>query len=126
VELALTAADFSDVHELAIDETSKARGHDYVTIAADAERRAVIFVTETREAQAIERLAADLALHGGDPEAIRAVSIDMSPAYIKGVDRYLPNATVTFDKFHVIAHASHALDLTRRAEQKRDPVADDN
>jgi transposase len=121
VELALAQADFSEVRELAIDETSKARGHDYVTIAADAERRAVIFVTETREATAIERLAADLAAHGGDPEAIEAVSIDMSPAYIKGVEAYLPNAAVTFDKFHVIAHASHALDLTRRAEQKRDP-----
>lgn len=121
VDLALEQADFSDVRELAIDETSKARGHDYVTIAADAERRAVIFVTETREAQAIERLAADLRAHGGDPEAIEAVSIDMSPAYIKGVEAHLPEAVITFDKFHVIAHASHALDLTRRAEQKRDP-----
>jgi len=121
VELALEQADFSQVRELAIDETLKARGHDYVTIAADAQRRAVIFVTETREAQAIERLATDLTAHAGDPTSIRAVSIDMSPAYIKGVATYLPNASVTFDKFHVIAHASHALDLTRRAEQKRDP-----
>src|SRR5690606_11589824 len=121
VELALAEADFSEVRELAIDETSKARGHDYVTIAADAQRRAVIFVTETREAQAIERLAAELAAHGGAPEAIESVSIDMSPAYMTGVERYLPNAAVTFDKYHVIAHASHALNLTRRAEQKRDP-----
>jgi len=121
VELALAEADFAEVRELAIDETSKSRGHDYVTLAADAARRAVIFVTETREATAIERLAADLAAHGGDPEAIEAVSIDMSPAYIKGVETHLPNATMTFDKFHVIAKASHALDLTRRAEQKRDP-----
>jgi transposase len=121
VELALAEADYSEVRELAIDETSKARGHDYVTIAADAERRAVIFVTETRDATAIERLAADLTAHGGNPDAIRAVSIDMSPAYIKGVAAHLPAAAVTFDKFHVVAHASHALDLTRRAEQKRDP-----
>jgi len=121
VDLALSQADYSTVRELAVDETSRARGHDYVTIAADSRRRAVIFVTETREAAAIKRLAADLAAHGGDPEAVRAVSIDMSPAYITGVQRHLPNATVTFDKFHVIAHASHALDLTRRAEQKRDP-----
>lgn len=35
--------------------------------------------------------------------------------------RHLPNATVIFDRFHVIAHASHALYLARRAEQKRDP-----
>jgi len=121
VELAMAEADFSEVRELAVDETSKARGHDYVTVAADAQRRAVIFVTETREAAAIERLAEDLSAHGGDPEAICAVSIDMSPAYLKGVEAHLPNARVTFDKFHVIAHASHALDLTRRAEQKRDP-----
>jgi transposase len=121
VELALAEADFSDVRELAIDETSRARGHDYVTIGVDAKRRAVIFVTESREATAIGRLAGDLAAHGGDPEAIRAVRIDMSPAYLNGVERHLPNATVTFDKLNVIAHAAHALDLTRRAEQKRDP-----
>jgi transposase len=122
VELALEEADFSEVRRLTIDETSKARGHQYVTIAADAERRAVIFVTETREAAAIERLAADMAAHGGDPLGVEAVSIDMSPAFIKGVAAHLPNAAVTFDKFHVIAHASHALDQTRRWEQKRDPT----
>lgn len=121
VELALANADYSEVRHLAIDETSKAKGHDYITIGADADRRAVIFVTETREAAAVERLAADLIAHGGDPEAVEAVSIDMSPAYIRGVETNLPNATITFDKFHVIAHASQALDLTRRAEQKRDP-----
>lgn len=124
VALAVAEADYADVRELAIDETSRARGHAYGTLAADAhaERRAVIFVTETREVAAIERLAADLRAHGGDPEAIRAVSIDMSPAFIRGVAEHLPNAVVTFDKYHVIAHASHALDLTRRAEQKRDPA----
>ena len=59
------------MRELAIDETSKARGHAYVTIAADAERRAVISVTETREAQAIERLAADLTTPGAIPKPSR-------------------------------------------------------
>ena len=34
----------------------------------------------------------------------------MSPAFIKGVCGHLPNARITFDKFHVIAHASHAVD----------------
>ena len=121
VERAVEQADYSNITELAIDETSKARGHDYVTLAADAEAQAVIFVTETRESSAVARLAADLRAHGGDPEAIRGVSIDMSPAYINGVEANFPHAAITFDKFHVIGHASHALDLTRRAEQKRDP-----
>jgi len=122
VDLALAEADFSEVTSLAIDETSRARGHDYVTLAADAKRRAVVFVTQGREAQAIRRLADDLVAHGGDPQAIDSVSIDMSPAFIKGCAEHLPNARITFDKFHVIAHASKALDATRRIEQKTTPA----
>ncbi len=121
VDLALAQADFSGVTRLAIDETSRARGHDYVTLAADAERRAVLFVTEGRDAGTIKRLADDLLAHGTDPQAIDSVSIDMSPAFIKGCTQYLPEARITFDKFHVIAHASQALDQTRRIEQKTTP-----
>ena len=117
VVLALEEADFSGLMHLAIDKTSRAKGHDNVTLAADAERRAVLFVTEGKDATTIERLAADLRTHGGDPEAIESVSIDMSPAFIKGCEKYLPNAQITFDKFHVIAQASRALDATRCMEQ---------
>jgi transposase len=122
VERALAQADFSQVRARAIDETSRARGHDYLTLTADAARRAVIFTTEGREAETIERLAEELRAHGGQPEAIASVSIDMSPAYIKGVTEHLPDARITFDKFHVIAHASTAIDKTRRIEQKTDPA----
>jgi len=123
VDLALAQADFSGVTHLAIDETSRARGHDYVTLAADAapERRAVLFVTEGRDAGTIKRLADDLVAHGADIDAIESVSIDMSPAFVKGCNTHLPEARITFDKFHVIAHASKALDETRRLEQKTTP-----
>jgi transposase len=120
VEIALGLADFSDVKALAIDETSRARGHDYITLAADAIERRVLFVTEGRDAGAIQALAADLAEHGCAPEQIDSVSIDMSPAFIKGVSEELPNARITFDKFHVIWHASTAVDKMRRIEQRTD------
>ena len=121
VEMALSQADFSGVTALAIDETSRARGHDYITLAADAALRRVLFVTEGKDAKAVKALAADLAAHGCPPEQIESVSIDMSPAFIKGVTAELPNAQITFDKFHVIAHASAAVDKTRRVEQRSDP-----
>ena len=120
VEIALRLADFSAVTALAIDETSRARGHDYVTLAADALERRVLFVTEGRDASTIKALAADLQAHGCPPEQIDSVSIDMSPAFIKGVTEDLPNARITFDKFHVIWHASTAVDKTRRIEQRTD------
>jgi transposase len=121
VDLAVAAADLSAVTAVAIDETSYRRGHNYLTIAADAAERKVVFVTEGRDAATIARFTDHLAEHNGAPTQVRSVSIDMSPAFIKGVADHLPNARVTFDKFHVIAHASTAVDQTRRLEQRTDP-----
>lgn len=121
VDLAVDAADFSEVTTVAIDETSYRRGHEYLTLVADMQARRVIFVTPGREAKTIEAFAACLEQHHGAPEQISSVSIDMSPAYIKGVVEHLPNARLTFDKFHVVAHASKALDTVRRQQQKVAP-----
>jgi len=120
VDIALGLADFSAVKALAVDETSRARGHDYVTLAADADARRVLFVTEGRDAGTLQALAADLDAHGCPAEQIESVSIDMSPAFIKGCAEHLPNARITFDKFHVVWHASTALDKMRRIEQRTD------
>ena len=84
VELAVAQADLSTVTTLAIDETSRARGHDDTTLVADADARRVVFVTEGRDASTVEQLAEHLQAHGGAPEAIEAVSSDMSAAFIKG------------------------------------------
>lgn len=120
VELALARADFSEVKALAIDETSRARGHHYVTLAADAVQRRVLAVAPGREAKTIEAIAVELDERGCPPEQIESVSIDMSPAFIKGCTAELPNARITFDKFHVIWHANAAVDKMRRVEQRSD------
>ena len=122
VHIAGGLADYSAVTSLAIDETSRARGHQYVTIAADADERRVVFVGEGRAAQVVAELADHLDSHSCPPSQIRQVSIDMSAAYIKGVGQHLPDAQITFDKFHVIAHASAAVDKTRRVEQRTEPA----
>lgn len=121
VDLALAEADLSAVTAVAIDETSCRRGHNYLTIAADMDKRKVVFVTEGKDAKTITDFAEYLAAHKGTPEQVASVSIDMSPAFIKGVADSLPNARVTFDKFHVVAHASTAVDEMRRLEQRTDP-----
>jgi transposase len=121
VDMALEQADLSEVTHVAIDETSCRRGHDYITLAADMKERKVVFVTEGKDSNTIAEFAAHLTAHNGAPEQVKSVSIDMSPAFIKGVGESLPEARVTFDKFHVVAHASGAVDETRRLEQRTDP-----
>lgn len=118
VDQARARADASGVTQVAIDETAARRGHDYVTLFVDIDQARVLFATEGRDANTIAAFADDLAAHGGDPEAIGEVCIDMSPAFIKGVGESLPNAAITFDKFHAVKIVNDAVDRVRRAEQK--------
>jgi transposase len=121
VDLAVDRLDLSALAMVAFDETSSRRGHNYLTFAADAEARKVVFVTKGKDASTIAGFSQFLTEHKGEPDQITNVSIDMSKAFIKGVTEHLPKARITFDKFHVIAHASQAVDKTRRGEQKTDP-----
>lgn len=95
VDEAVSLADYGEVRRLAIDETSRAKGQDYVTLFADAQERKILFVAEGNEATTVEAFAANLRLHAGKPTQIEAVSIDMSPAFIKGVSEQLPHAQIT-------------------------------
>ena len=122
VDLALDQDDLSTLRHVAIDETSRAKGHNYVTAVADTERRRLVFLAEGRKSDAIGEFTEHLAAHGGDPRSIGRATIDMSAAFIKGVAEFLPNAELTHDKFHVLALASKALDETRRVEQRLDPA----
>jgi transposase len=121
VDLAVDKLDLSDVAMIAIDETSSRRGHQYLMFTADATARKVVFVAEGKSADTITAFREFLVAHGGKPEQITCVSIDMSKAFVEGVEENFPKATITFDKFHVIAHASDAVDAVRRGEQRTDP-----
>ena len=103
---------------LAIDETAARRGQDYVTLFVDIDQARVMFATEGNDADTVAAFADDLTAHGGDPDAISQVCIDMSPAFTKGIAENLPNAAITFDKFHAVKIINDAVDQVRRAEQE--------
>ena len=116
VHAARDQLDFSGVRRVGMDETSAAKGQDYVSIFADLDARRVVFATEGRCAETVERFAADLTDHGGDPKKVTDTSSDMSTAFISGIKAHLPNATMTFDRYHLAAKLSEAIDAVRRQE----------
>ncbi len=81
----------------------------------------MVFVTPGKDASAVAAFAADLQVHGGDPEVVTEVSVDMSKAFAKGMAASLPSAKVTFDKFHVVSLVNNAVDEVRRLERKGHP-----
>lgn len=121
VDKAREEIEFHEVSTLAVDETSRRRGHQYVTIVADPEKKRVLFATQGKDKAAVGRFVQDFHDHNGDPDAIREICMDMSPAYIEATLEYLPNASITFDRFHVMKLANEALDGLRREEARNDP-----
>lgn len=116
VDAAYAEADFSNVCCVGVDELSVRKGHEYVSVFADLVRKRVLFATEGKDHSVWEAFVTALEAHNGHRHALTQVSMDMSPAYQKGVRETCRNAEVVFDKFHVIAHANQAVDEVRRAE----------
>jgi len=121
VEQARDRADHGEVRRVAFDETASRRGHNYVSLFVDLDRTQVLFVADGKDAATVGAFAADLQQHGGDAAKVAEVCIDMSPAFIKGTAEHLPQATITFDKFHAVKIVNDAVDQVRREEQHTRP-----
>jgi transposase len=108
--------DFKDVDAIGLDETSMAKGHEYITLFVDLKKRRTIFITDGKDNTTVKRFKDDFIEHNGDVNNIENVSCDMSPAFIKGVKENLPEAQITFDKFHILKIINEAVNSVRKQE----------
>lgn len=103
------------ITRIAIDEITIGKGHGYLTVVLDLKSGAVIFVGDGKGSDALIPFWKRLKYAKAN---IKAVAIDMSPAYIAAVLENLPGATVVFDHFHVIKLYNDKLSQLRRAIQQ--------
>ena len=114
----LKKEDYSTVKKIGIDETSLRKGHTYISLFVDLDKKKVIHICEGKEAETVTTFAEKIKKQYGCPEIITDVSCDMSPAFIKGVHDNLPAAEITFDRFHVMKLMNEAVDKVRKEERK--------
>jgi transposase len=102
---------------LGVDETSFQKRHEYVTVVADLEHRRVLWVGDHRRQETLEAFWDTLP--PAEREGLTAVVMDMWDPYIAATEGALAdgNAQLVFDRYHVVQHLNHAMDLVRRAEQ---------
>ncbi len=99
------------VKQIAIDEISTGKGHQYVTIVMDLKSGAVLHVGKGKGGDALLPFWKRLRASGAK---IEAVATDMSVAYIEAVSTHLSHATLVFDRFHVIKLYNEKLSNLRR------------
>lgn len=124
VSEAVGKLDLSAVSGIGIDETARARGHNYVTtfIDMDREDHPVIFCTPGKGKETISKFKEFLENHAGISRNIIEVVSDMSPSFLSGVDKEFPQAAVTVDWFHSVQHFTNAVDSVRRLECKKEKL----
>ncbi|MBA3987356.1 MAG: ISL3 family transposase [Flavobacteriales bacterium] len=107
-----------DLDKVGFDETSVKKGHNYITKMVDLSQRRVLLATEGKGSDCIQKSVDHLVEKKVDLAAVKQVCIDMSPSYISGCGKYLPEADITFDKFHVMKEVNKAMDELRKLERK--------
>ncbi len=96
---------------IAIDEISIGKGHNYITLVMDLKTGAVVFVGDGKGADALDLFRRRLKRF---KTKIKAVAMDMSPAYFSAVTKHLPKAQIVFDHFHIIKLFNEKLGNFRR------------
>jgi transposase len=100
---------------IGLDEIQRGKGHQFWTVLSDIVHGEVIALRQDRSEETATALLTET-LTPQQRGRIRAVCTDMWKPYLNAVATVLPRADVVFDKFHVLQHASAALDEVRRKE----------
>lgn len=100
---------------LGVDEIFLGKTVKFLTVVSDLETGEPVWVGLERKRETLDRFFAE-ALPPARRRALRAVCVDMWEPFRLSLQAHVPHAKIVYDKFHVLRHASEALDETRRAE----------
>jgi transposase len=103
--------------QIGVDELSYRKHHEYVTIVTDHTTGRVVWAHPGKNADTLRAFFKELGAERCGK--LRAVTVDMSQAYITAIREAAPQAKIVFDRFHVQRLVHDALDEVRRAEVRQ-------
>lgn len=107
----------NQVKRLGIDEIALRKGQkNYVVVLVDLDKNELIGMAEFRTHKSIKKELERLG--DGLLTQIEEVSIDLSGNYRGLVKRYMPNANIVADRFHVMKIINETLNKAKNSEKK--------
>lgn len=103
---------YSNLKRIGIDETSYKKGHKYITTVVDHDTNQVVWAAPGHDYDTLCKFFEELTEEQG--ASIEIVSCDGAKWIKKAVLKYLPNAKICIDPFHVVSWAEDALDEFRK------------
>ncbi len=116
VERGLARRGETEPSRIGLDETSFQKRHEYVTVVTDLDQSRVVAVLDGRTTLDVDRHFA--AVREASRAAVKVVAMDMWRPYMEAAAKWLPNARVCFDRFHVARHLGDAVNTVRKQEHR--------
>lgn len=118
VSEALSDQPLEAVKHLGVDETSTKKGHQYITVLTDVERKKVVGLAPGKDAEAFNNALIDMEIRGADRNRVSVITMDMSPSFISAASKKMPKAKLVFDRFHLEQSMNKAVDQVRKEEAR--------
>jgi transposase len=100
------------LHIVGIDEVSRRKGQQDLTLVYDLARCRVVWIGKDRDGATLQRFFGWLSRRRA--RATRVVCCDMWRAYLATLRQAVPLATALFDRFHLTRYATDAVDTVYR------------
>ena len=112
----LEKRDLSQVRRIGVDELSRKKGHVYVTGVYDLNTARLLWAGEGRKRETLRAFFDWLGPQG--TAKLEGICCDMWRPYIEEIKQRAPQASLVFNKFHIVNRLSKATDQVRRDEMK--------
>ena len=117
---------FDGLTAIGVDETGHRKGHTYVTVVVDHERKRVVWAHDGYGKQVLDLFFEELTLE--QRASIRIVTGDSARWIDSSVAEYRPNAERVLDSFHIVSWMTDCLDrvgkrLWNQARRTKDKTA---
>lgn len=119
VAYGLANRNLDKLQAIGVDEVQYGKGHQYITLVYQLENdnKRLLYVGENRKAKTLLRFFHQLGKERCS--AIKYVCSDMWKAYMKVIEKKIPQALHILDRFHIVAMLNKAVDEVRRTEVKQ-------
>jgi transposase len=103
------------LRQMGIDEIYLGKKQKFLTVVSNLETGEPLWFGRERKKETLDEFF-EQQLSGFQRSVIRAACVDMWEPFRPSLEQWVPNCQIIYDKFHILQHASAAVDEVRRAE----------
>jgi transposase len=103
------------LRQMGVDEIYLGKKQKFLTVVSNLETGEPLWFGRERKKETLDKFL-EKQLSSFQRSAIRAACVDMWEPYRQSIEQWLPQCRIVYDKFHIMQHASAAVDEVRRAE----------